>query len=112
MPLPKLTPFNYTTLVKDLKKVKDETRDEATMLNELHEVLLDEQLHNLSAHYGKLEGICMLLETAKGRAESELTEEEVIEYTSQRALAKHYLSVVDKTYFLITQKAKILLNKA
>lgn len=112
MSLPKIPAYNYTILDKALREVKDDTRDEATMLTNLHGLLLDEQLHYLSAYYGKIEGICMLLKTAKGRAESELTDLEVIEYTSQRALAEYYLSVVDKTYYLITQKAKILLNKA
>lgn len=111
MSLPKIPPFNYTPLVKALKEVKDDTRDEATMLTNLHTLIL-EHTHELSKHYGRIEGLCMLLETAKGRAESGLTEAEIIEYSGERKLAQTYLNLVDKTYFIITQKAKVLTKNA
>ena len=110
MALPKIKPYNYVPIYKALNDVKDCNADEATMLTQLHDVIL-EYSQELSSYLGALEYYCIMLSTAKGRLESGFTDEEAIMAFSERKVASTTCDLVDKTYFLITQKAKLLLKK-
>ena len=102
-------PFDYTSLNKALKDVKDCNTNEADMLTELHNLILEYE-DNLAYYYGELDGIYLLLQTVKGRAENGISDELIPKINAQRKVAERKLSTIDKTYFLITQKAKILLK--
>lgn len=109
MALPKITPYNYVPIKEALEKINSNT-DEITMLTQLLELLL-EYSQGLSSYLGTLEYYCIMLSTAKGRLESGFTDEEAIMAFSERKVASTTCDLVDKTYFLITQKAKLLLKK-
>ena len=102
--------MNYTALNQALLDLKGIDKNQTDYLGMLHELLL-EHFVLISKQVGRMKAKAMLLETAKGRKEFGMSNDEIIEFFGVYHECTAYLELINKISGITQQKVKILTEK-
>lgn len=102
--------INYNQLINELNKLNGIEENQLYYLQKLHETLMT-YLVPLTTQVGRLKGKVMILETAKGRAELGMNNQQVEEFFAKYYEATGYLELINKISMITQQKVKIINEK-
>jgi hypothetical protein len=101
--------YNYEDLETSLQLLTGFTENKINYLNNLHEILL-QHFVKLSEYIGRLKGKTMLLETAKGRKDYEISNPEVEDFFAEYYKAEAYLELINRVTSITQQKVKLMVE--
>ncbi len=102
-----MTEYNYDSINQAFEALKGLERDELSYLDDAINLLQIES-PRLAAYKGSLGGKRMILQTAKGRASYELTNEEVEKIFSEYEKAEDVLINIKEVVMLVKMKINVL----
>lgn len=100
----------YSNLENSLNQLVGVDKNQLEYLTLLHKTLMEYYVL-ISTDVGKMKAKAMLLETAKGRADLGLNNQQVIDFFGEYYKANAYLELINKISIITQQKVKIMTEK-